>query len=418
MRRARRSSVGAVALLLALVPAAGATPGQPDPYFGTGGLALSAVGPAHSSTTAVAVQSDGGIVTGGESYDGRGGHPLTLVRHLPAGPVDFGFGRGGLATAPALGLAGLAVQSDGATFAAGYREAGPRRVPVLARFTAAGALDTRFGNGGLAGGPVGEGDAIGRAVAALPGGAVVVASDARRGGMPAIALTRYTASGAADPRFGDGGTAFVPGATASAVAVDAEGRVVAAGTALDPDGASRPIAVRLRRDGALDRAFGSAGVATGRTPLAGAHADAVALAPDGSVVVAGSGRLELRSVFVALRFRPDGSPDDAFGIRGTATVAVGASDAYATGAAVDPAGRVVLAGTAPDGARVRPALVRLGPDGSVDPSFAAPAESAPFAAFDGSIDAMALDPAGRLVTAGSAFAGDRRVQAVARYEGG
>jgi uncharacterized delta-60 repeat protein len=291
------------------------------------------------------------------------------------------------------------------------------------RFTAAGALDPAFGSGGAATGPVGDGDAVGRALAVLRDGSVLVASDAVHAGEPSIAVTRYAPDGRLDGAFGSGGTAYVSLAgravTAAALAVDAQGRPVVAGTSYDPAGSSSaPLVARLTPAGAPDPAFGD-----GRAPvvvptrLPDAQARALALDPAGAAVIAVSGRAALRPQLAAVRVSPGGSPDASYGAAVVATSPDGAGSAFPAAVAIDRTGMAVLAGSAGDGIRSQGVLERLAADGSLDARFGLPSPLVPFPGSDGGFAALAIDPQGRLVVAGSAFAGDRQEFAVARYGG-
>jgi uncharacterized delta-60 repeat protein len=409
----RRLAAGVLlALALAVPPLAAAAPGDPDPTFGTGGGTLTAVGAAHAYATAMANQPDGGIVVGGESYDGRGGFPLTLVRYSAGGVLDPAFGRAGVAMAPGAGLAAAAVAPGGQIVAAGYRSRGGRRRPLLARFTSEGALEGETSD------PVGDGDALARALAVAPDGAVLMASDARRGGDAAIAVSRYHPDGSLDRAFGSGGTTFVALAgrsvTTAGMALDRGGRAVVAGTAYDPLGsASEPVLARLLPGGAPDRGFGGGTPVGLSTGLASAAARGLALDPTGGAIVAVSGRAPLRSELAAVRAGPDGSADENFGIGAVATAPLNDSDTFAGAVAVDRDGAIVLAGAAGD----EPALVRLEPDGDLDPTSASLSALFSFPGSNMRPAALAIDPGGRLVLAGSAFADGREQIAIVRLEG-
>jgi uncharacterized delta-60 repeat protein len=372
-------------------------PGSPDPLFGGGaggGIVLTAAGAANAYARAVVVQPGGGIVTVGEAFDPRSrSRVVALVRHTPAGALDTGFGRGGIATAPASGPVSAAAAPGGAIVAVGQ---GARGRPLVARFSAEGAL------AGEAAEPPRGGEAVARAVTVGPDGRVAVAADTRGG---AVILVRY--SSALRPE----GIARIalPGfaLTAAGVATDRAGRLVVAGTAYDVRGAgaSHPFVATPGAPPALIR-----------SGLKSFRASALALAPDGAAVVAGSGRAPLRSVLAAVRFTAAGRPDPGFGIGGVATVPPGpGEDAFATAVALDRAGMVVLAGTVAAGERTSTALVRLTTGGALDPTFAPSAA----AAMPGSAPAaLALDAGDDLVVAGSAYASGREVLSLARFEGG
>src|SRR5262249_42256794 len=110
------------------------------------------------------------------------------------------------------------------------------------------------------------------------------------GGQRDFALVRLNADGSADGSFGAGGRVLLDlggDDVLTALAVQADGSVVAAGTTSSAGG-SDVVVVRLRPDGSLDPRFGVGGVF--RLDVAGGadEAHAVALQADGKVLVAGS----------------------------------------------------------------------------------------------------------------------------------
>ena len=82
---------------------------------------------------------------------------------------------------------------------------------------------------------------------------------------PLLAHSQVVTPGDLDPSFGTGGTRFiqVPGYSAdtSAVAVQADGKLVIAGTGWAGGGNYTIIVTRLLPDGSTDSAFGSGGLA-------------------------------------------------------------------------------------------------------------------------------------------------------------
>ncbi len=151
----------------------------------------------------------------------------------------------------------------------------------------AGHLDRSFGRGGVVTTSFGKGSAaMGQAVALARGGRIVVAGVVQtRSGGSQMAVARYTAAGRLDARFGTGGlvrTAFPGGAVAFGVAIDGNGRIVVAGSSSDK------IAVaRFTAFGGADSSFGSHGVLTTGFPGLHASGQAVVVLPDNEIVVAG-----------------------------------------------------------------------------------------------------------------------------------
>jgi uncharacterized delta-60 repeat protein len=190
-------------------------------------------------------------------------------------------------------------------------------------------------------------------------------------------------AGAIDPTFAAGGV-FLPGSGASlhAVAVQPDGRVVAAGQVTGPDGTDF-LVVRLDPDGAPDPSFGTAGrvtvdftgVAGPGSPFNTEEATAVALMPDGRIVVGGTGRAWAvpNPSFLAARLTPAGQLDPAFDGDGRAAVTYGPSDpgpsTFSGGMAVDALGRVVAVGAISTVVGSAAEVIRLTAAGQLDPAF-------------------------------------------------
>jgi uncharacterized delta-60 repeat protein len=180
-------------------------------------------------------------------------------------------------------------------------------------------------------------------------------------------------------------------ADAQAVAIDASGRIVTAGQLSNTIGV-----FRFDAAGRLDTSFGSGGhVST----LVGtfARATAVAVQPDGRMVVAGATNPRAGSTesdAVVVRYLPTGALDPSFGTR---TFADGDFTA-ATGVAVDAEGRIVVVGLSHDDVLV----LRYLPDGTLDPTFGTAGRVA--TDVTGGLDvanAVAIDGAGRIVVVGT-----------------
>ena len=186
-------------------------------------------------------------------------------------------------------------------------------------------------------------------------------------------IARYTVDGRLDPTFGTGGVVTAPGGNGDAIIVQPDGRIVAVGDRTD--GSDTNFLVRrYLPDGTRDAGFGTDGAVA--TPIAASggadRALAVAVAPDGKLVVAGCtspmascgapGSSASSDTAVA-RYTADGALDPSFDRDGRVTVVVGAGDRgdQANGVAVRPDGGVVLGGTAD---------TRIDAGGPVDEDFA------------------------------------------------
>lgn len=192
-----------------------------------------------------------------------------------------------------------------------------------------------------------------------------------------LTVTLRGAAGEVDTSFG-AGRLLTPGGLTDdyvrGIAVQADGKVVVAGSGVfNPATGTDFMLVRYLRDGGLDTGFGKGGkVGTafdngGRSD----EAQAVAVQPDGKILVAGSSDQGATGYDFALaRYLPDGSLDAGFGRGGRVTTSFGngADKAYAL--LLQPDGRIVLAGDSHQGASGSDfALARYHADGSLDASF-------------------------------------------------
>jgi uncharacterized delta-60 repeat protein len=304
----------------------------------------------------------------------------------------------------------LAVQPDGRIVVAGYY-ADPR-VFFVGRLLPGGAFDTSFaGDGATSADFPGAADAAWD-VALQPDGKIVLVGETTTG-LPDVAVARFTAEGAPDPAFdGDGQTSFdISGSDVfEAVALQPDGKIVLGGS-FAPGGARGFGVVRLTPSGSFDPAFGGVRrIEFGPND----YAWDLAVQPDGKILIAGF--TESGGVYQAAiaRLTPSGEPDPGFGIGGERVFAA-LEEVQAI--ALQPDGRIVLAGYAGP-APSDMAVARLNPDGSPDPSFASGGVArVDFGSFDSAYGAV-LQPNGKIVVAGSARVGGSDRIALARLQPG
>src|SRR5262249_19737343 len=148
---------------------------------------------------AVATQSDGKIIVAGYSVNEQtfaGG--FALVRYNADGSLDKTFGTGGKGITD-LGRAdrasGVGLQSDGKIVAAGRAYTTTYKF-ALARYNTDGSLDSNFGTGGTVLTDFGGGNGA-TSVALQSDGKIVAAGDGYSGGNN-FALARYNADGSLD----------------------------------------------------------------------------------------------------------------------------------------------------------------------------------------------------------------------------
>jgi uncharacterized delta-60 repeat protein len=218
---------------------AGKPDGTLDPVFSSNGKKITDLGGDDLIYGGVLVQDDGKIVTLGYSEGSSSSYDFALARFNPNGTLDGTFGGAGKQETD-LGHADFihsaAVQSDGKIIAGG--EVCPDGGPcdfALARYDEDGALDTSFGDGGVAGTafPAGGGPHAGVGVSIQNDGRIVLVGQVRNGTDLDFGLARFEPAGDLDESFGDGGRVLTDFAGGPDVvwgsAIQANDRVVAAG---------------------------------------------------------------------------------------------------------------------------------------------------------------------------------------------
>jgi len=390
----------AVALLF-VVDSAIATPGLLDPSFGSGGIVTTTLGSGSSQAEALAVQPDGKILAGGDTLVGSE-EEFALARYNADGTLDTSFGTGGKVTT-AIGqsdlMFALLLQPDGKIVAAGGSYDGSAYDFALVRYNPDGTLDTSFGGGGKVVTPIaasGGGEAA--AIVLQTDGKLVVGGSSHDSSD--FVIVRYNPDGTLDSGFGTGGIVMTLAGYVRALALQPDGKIVAAGGCC----VSTPkvALARYNTDGSLDTSFGTGGIVT-TTP--GASGTGLVLQADGKLVVGG----EIENTFGLLRFNTDGTPDTSFGAGGSVITPIGGTYRAAGQALVQQSdGDLVLAGyDRPVGAPAQEfALARYNAYGSLDPGFGASGTVSTPIGVNGSVgEAVALESKGTIVAAGFTEAG-------------
>ena len=391
-----------------------------DASFNGGNPAITRVGTGNSYARAVAVQPDGKVVVAGHALQAGSTFltDFTLARYLPGGALDPAFGSGGLVMLDFNGgpdeAAAVAVQPDGKILVAGWATTtnGDRAMGV-ARYLADGTPDPAFDGDGRAELDFSNLDDQAAGVVVQPDGTIVVAGTARRSNGTDVALVRLLADGTPDPTFdGDGRVLTAnPGfydLKVFRIGRMPDGRLVVAGGY-----SSVTLLTRYLPDGSPDPTFDGDGRAS-VNPYRAVEPAAMAVQPDGRIVLAGRTQAGEREAAL-FRVRADGSLDTGFGVDGAARVAPEVYYSAAEAVVVRPDGTIVAAGTA-----VNPSigyvfsLFQFRPDGTPDPAFG----SAGTVMYSNSIDntavALAVTPDGRFVVAGTGFDNGYRALAVQR----
>lgn len=243
----------------------------------------------------------------------------------------------------------------------------------------AGALDTSFDTDGIVLRTFGSAlSSSAPTVALQPDGKVVAAggnyyaNDDQRG-----LVVRLNTDGSLDTTFNGYGFAEVSLGTTwvafHALTLQADGKIVATGTA-NVSGNYQVVVARLNADGTPDTTFGGGdGIVLTDVSAVDDNGNAVAVESDGTIIIAGSTQVQAGlnvSRFLVLKYAADGTLDSTFDTDGIATANLGPSDASATTVLIQPDGKVVAVGySSSTSGNFGLALVRFNTNGSLDTTF-------------------------------------------------
>ena len=331
--------------------------GSLDSSFSKNGKRRTDFTPREDVAFGVAIQDDGKIVVvGTAAFDGPTSK-FALARYNVDGSRDTSFSGDGKRTTAFTRRGDIAwsfaLQDDGKIVVVGDAGAnGPHATVGLARYRESGSLDRTFGRDGKVRTDFTSYPEDGLAVAISDRGKIVMAGGSGFGSpRERFALARYHPDGSLDASFGEDGrvtTDLAPGPdVAYGVALEADGKIVAAGGSAQGERNPKWALTRYNANGTLDSSFSGDGkVITDFTPYDdGAYV--LRIQADGKLVAAGlAGNDGTEGMFALARYRENGSLDPSLGGDGKVTTdfARGFDSAY--GLAIQSNGKIVLAGQA------------------------------------------------------------------------
>jgi uncharacterized delta-60 repeat protein len=224
---------------------------------------------------------------------------------------------------------------------------------------APGQLDVAFGVGGQRTMDLGGTYDWGYATALQPDGRILAAGVTNARGTYDFVVCRYLPSGDLDPTFGDKGVTITDFGKswdwAYALALQPDGGIVVGGVS-DRSGSKDFALARYLPNGRLDPNFGHGGlVLTPVRPLSTDIVHGLAIQPDGKIVAAGVTFDDKASVrpngdFMVVRYTPRGDLDPGFGVGGLVTTNFeGESYDEPYAVVLQPDGRIVLGGSSNTG---------------------------------------------------------------------
>jgi len=404
-----------LAVLISFTGVSGQNQGKYNPSNIAKGIVITPVSTVDNEANAMAIQKDGKIVVAGYSNT-----DFTVVRYNSNGSLDSVFGFGGIVkTSLRCGdqhTSAIAIQQDGKIVVAGSTNNGTANDFAVIRYNENGRLDPSFGKGGIAITSISDGDDNASGVAIQTDGKIVVAGSSNNGSNFDFALIRYNPDGTPDPAFGTGGVVSIDirngDDQVSALAIQPDGKIVVAGYS------NTDLALaRFRPNGSLDATFGEGGKVITSIRSGEDEASAISIQPDGKIVVAGSSNNGLNFDFAVVRYNPNGTLDRTFGKGGMVVTLIRDGDDKASSVAIQADGKIIAGGSSNNGLNFDFALIRYFPDGTLDPAFGEMGiVMTDIRSGDDHANAIAIQTDGKIVAAGNSNNGSSNDFVIIRYK--
>jgi uncharacterized delta-60 repeat protein len=305
----------------------------------------------NSTVYELVLQSDGKVLAGGWFASYNGTSSPRLARINMDGTLDTSFVQTG--TGLDSYVYALALQSDGKVLAGGvFTTYNGTSSPRLARLNTDGSLDTGFVQTGA-----GLNSQVNELALQSDGKVIIGGNFTSYAGTSSPKLARLNTDGSLDTGFVQTGAGL--NGLVNALSIQSDGKVLAGGSFTDYNGTSRPRLARINTDGSLDTSFVQTG--TGLNNVV----NAMALQSDGKVLVGGGFATYNGTSSPRLaRINTDGTLDTSFVQTGTGL------NTTVSALALQSDGKVLAGGffTAYNGIS-RPRLARINTDGTLDTSF-------------------------------------------------
>lgn len=200
---------------------------------------------------------------------------------------------------------------------------------------------------------------------------------------------------------------------ATAVAIQTDGKIVVAGQA-DGNGTDFAV-VRYNTNGLLDTSFNGTGKVVSDFVGGADGASAVAIQPDGKIVVVGHATINNSTFFAVIRYNSNGSLDTTLNVTGKVFITFGGTVEWCTSVAIQTDGKIIISGYSGSGGDNIWATARLTTSGVLDSTFGTNGKVT--TTFGGSSNAVGvvIQPGGKIVVGGRTSTTGTSKLALARY---
>jgi|GEM_PF-1078220 len=348
------------------------TDGTIDKDFGDGGIRVVDLHSEFDVADAVAIQSDGKILIGGETFHDSY-NQFGLVRLNVNGSLDRGFGEQGIVNTQFGNLSNIVsvlIQPKGKIIAVGTLVTNMGEEFAIVRYGRDGALDSSFNGTGIM-------------IADFPSSTYVTAASLQADGKVLVggynfgpagasfAVFRYTSNGLLDSSFNSTGLNIAPSGDnndfLTSLALQSDGKIIAGGYTY-VNGIANQELLRFSSFGIIDSSFGVNGLVIRDVNSDMSFVNCLTMASGGKILAGGYVTSQLDS-FSVTRFNPDGMPDPGFGEGGTEIGIYPAKSVSYSNVFYQSNGKLMAVGQITDGIHDSPTISRLNVNGSPDKSY-------------------------------------------------
>lgn len=199
-------------------------------------------------------------------------------------------------------------------------------------------------------------------------GRILLAGSGYASSSHCFAILRCNADGSLDSTFDEDGEWLFDFGTSEdiirSIAIQDDHKILVAGYCHLPPSIYMAIA-RINPNGSLDSTFSANGTIVTTVGGYSGAATAVALQPDGKIIIAGYALVSNDIDFALARFLSDGSVDNTFGTNGLVFTDIGSNSDFILDMMLQPDGRILVSGLS----NRHPTLARYLPDGTLDNTF-------------------------------------------------
>jgi uncharacterized delta-60 repeat protein len=405
--------------------------GELDPTFGVNGIAQTQFGQyVDEEVSDMLLLPNGQILLASTKYVSS--MDFMVQRYNDDGTLDMTFGSGGAFTFDNGGVANhlkaMALQEDGKVILLGYSVTSPISM-IAVRMNGNGTLDSGFGTNGVVSVTVPSSDVFGNDVVIQPNGKIILAGHYLNGltGFLYFKIVRLNVNGSVDGSFDTSALLSIENIVASpqypSVELQSDGKVVITGQGYLPTGSQHFCVMRLNTDGTLDTDFSGDGIQLISLNLAfdWHWPEALAIQPDGRIVVGGYTGYNLNSSMTIMRLFSDGEMDTTFADGGVQQIAPNIATNVLNDVFIQPDGMILGCGytTEPSGSYDW-IVLRLDADGTPDPTFGTSGiVNTGITGFDDIAKVLAVQDDGKILVGGYSLDNNAdRYAAIARYESG